>query len=468
MEDLLKTSHPILRRKSGTRGVADHEGSSLDLKKADSLPLARRVPSAKSCVAAKNNKGLPLIHPSELLGVPRTFMAPTLPGMPPLDINELLPPITEGIKLDEDEEGPPSLDYDTVETGEKEFHLKQKSFLVTYPKCPLDKNEIASWLLEKYKPIKLVVCQETHHKTEGFHLHAFLEFSKPLNIRNPRYFDYKGYHSNICKLKNKKTTTAAAIEYCTKEDSSPFVIGIDLKEYYLAKKQKRKYIGIKLNEGMSLKDLVKEFPENRWDIPVLKKAQDILDQPEGPAIEWDRPAENLWIVGPPRIGKSYWAHNGWATPPYIKASNKWWDGYKGEETVVIDDFRTPQLGQKLLLWGGEYKNQGETKGGHVNLQHKRIIITSNRTIDEVFRGEEFEEYITPIKERFPQVTIDKKTHQLLPLFGDDWKALMNIETLENMRKCDWGLLEERVRKREKWLEEHPNWKNSKFGELNNN
>lgn len=467
MEGLPINSHPISRRKSGTCGVADHEGSCQDLKKADSLPSVRRVPQAKSCVAAKKILGLKRLHQSDFLGVPRTFMAPTLPGMPPLDINELLPPIREGIKLDE-EEGAPSVDYDIVAGDIKEFHLCQKSVLITYPQCPLDKAEVSSWLLEKFKPIKLVVCQETHHKTEGFHLHAFMEFDKKLNIKRADLFDYKGFHAHICKLKNKKTTPSAAIDYCTKEDPSPFIVGIDLKAYYIAKKQKRKYIGIKLNEGMSLKELVKEFPENRWDIPVLKKAQDILDLPEGDAIEWDRPAENLWIVGPPRIGKSYWAHNGWPSSPYIKASNKWWDGYKGQETVVIDDFRSPQLGQKLLLWGGEYKNQGETKGGHVNLQHKRIIITSNRTIDEVFRGEEFEEYITPIKERFPQVTIDKKTHQLLPLFGDDWKAQMNIETLEKMRNCDWGLLDERVRKREKWLEEHPNWKNSKFGQLDNN
>jgi hypothetical protein len=451
--------------------LAPLSGSCRDLKKAYSLSFSKRgFHFPESLVAAKKASGPSILSLKRGLEGPSVDVGSLLP--PSLDLEDiktvstkLLHPQEGSIILDEnmpskvEDEG----DYEIVkEDPQKKFHMCQKCFLLTYPQCPGNKVELGEFLLKKWSPKKIIVVQETHHQTEGQHLHAFLEFPSKKHIYDCRAFDWGNFHAHICKLKNAKTTWAAGVKYCSKEDVNPWIRGFDMEEYFNARKQKRKYLGMKLNAGMTLNELVEQFPEQRWCVPTLKKAEEILKAPHGKPIGWDRPAENLWICGPPRIGKSYWAHNGWSHPFYLKNQNKWWDGYQGEETVIIDDFRTPLLAGKLINWAGEYEQYGETKGGHVPLQHKRVIITSNYKIDEIFKGEEFAIEKDAIKARFPEVTIDPKTHELLPFFGDDWRAQMNIEALGSIHKPDWGILEERIQKREKWLADHPNWKNGKF------
>lgn len=75
-------------------------------------------------------------------------------------------------------------------------------------------------------------------------------------------------------------------------------------------------------------------------------------------------------LGVPRIGKSRAARE---LNPYIKALNKWWDGYQGEKTVLLDEF-TPEAMQYLAyymkIWGDSFGHvRGEMKGSSRPLQY---------------------------------------------------------------------------------------------------
>lgn len=77
-------------------------------------------------------------------------------------------------------------------------------------------------------------------------------------------------------------------------------------------------------------------------------------------------------------GKS---HRAWAEAGdncYIKSpSTKWWDGYRGEENVLIDEF-TGQIGiTNLLRWIDKYPCRVEEKGGDQPLKAIRFWICSN-------------------------------------------------------------------------------------------
>jgi hypothetical protein len=106
----------------------------------------------------------------------------------------------------------------------------------------------------------------------------------------------------------------------------------------------------------------------------------------------------LWLWGESGSGKSWDARHKYSGGTfYIKAQNIWWDGYNGEETVILDDLDETHPGHNLKIWMDMYSNKGQTKGGHVNLTYKRFIVTSNYSIEELFADKP--KMIVPIQRR---------------------------------------------------------------------
>ena len=83
----------------------------------------------------------------------------------------------------------------------------------------------------------------------------------------------------------------------------------------------------------------------------------------------------LW--GPSGTGKSRFVAARWPDAFWKAPESKWWDGYSGHETVVLDDFKDYGMPlvdlQRLLDW---YPLWVEVRGS-VPMLAKRYVITAN-------------------------------------------------------------------------------------------
>lgn len=100
-------------------------------------------------------------------------------------------------------------------------------------------------------------------------------------------------------------------------------------------------------------------------------------------LPWRHEIQCYLYHGAPRTGKTRRAFDEAGESVYVKVSTtKWWDGYKGETNVIIDDFAGLIRAEYIKTWLDRYPCSVEVKGGAVPLCATRIWITSNHPVDQ--------------------------------------------------------------------------------------
>ena len=249
------------------------------------------------------------------------------------------------------------------------------------------------------KSIKFLIAGKEVGEEKGTpHLQGYVEFKEAKTLSQAR----KNIPGHLTPADGDK---ADNIKYCSKEDKTPLVIGN-------SKTQSGKRTD--LNQ---LKDLIKthtiqQLQENGFikNIQQRKFAEAL----RADAIEerTDYP-EVIWICGDTGVGKTLqvFQDNENKTIHKQTQSNKWWNGYEGQDVVVLDDIRADFAKyHELLTLLDRYPHKVEIKGGYMEFNSSRLYITSPYTPREMYKGKED---LTQLMRRIDQLIIYKASHKII-------------------------------------------------------
>lgn len=198
------------------------------------------------------------------------------------------------------------------------------------------------------------------------------------------------------EIKSKNSTYAECITYCKKdgdfcEQGTPPVTNSQRmkrkwEEAFLAAQEGRIEdipVAMRIQHYHAFKRIKQDYPQK---LPHLVT----------PCGEW------WW--GDTETGKT---RKAWETYPnlYPKPKNKWWDGYNGEQVVLVDDVLRKDaewIHPFLMAWADCYRYPAEQKGTTVQIRPTRIIVTSNFSIEDVF-AEVADVTLKAIQRRYKQI-----------------------------------------------------------------
>lgn len=137
-----------------------------------------------------------------------------------------------------------------------------------------------------------------------------------------------------------------------------------------------------VKRGRTIEEIADECP-----IQFVKYHKGITALKSNLAPRRNFKTEVHWFYGPTGTGKSREAAERWPDAYYKMPCNKWWDGYNGEETVIIDDYRKDLCTfAELLRLLDRYAHRVENKGGSINFSSKRIVVTSTKHPEQIWEG----------------------------------------------------------------------------------
>lgn len=235
-----------------------------------------------------------------------------------------------------------------------------------------------------WKGVKYMVYQKEKGESGTVHFQGYVEFDCKKRIKALKKIE-PGAHWEA-----RKGTAEQAIVYVTKEDTridGPWHVGTPPVAVEPGKRN----------------DLV----EFRKAVGAGKRKRELMDDPNFIPIFARHPRfYNTCLESEPERTENtschiYWGVTGagkttrvntlypgafWLTPPRNSKNGVWWDGYDGQETVVIDEFKgwIPQHMLRRLL--DKVPLRVETKGGSVEFVSKRLVLISNFAPESWYKG----------------------------------------------------------------------------------
>jgi hypothetical protein len=222
----------------------------------------------------------------------------------------------------------------------------------------------------------LIAGREIGKENKTPHIQGYVEFKESKTLTQVR----KHIKGHLTQAQGNK---AHNITYCSKEDKDPIIIGN-------SKTSQGKRTDLNriqdLIKTQTVKELIADGVINNIQqrkFAEACKADDIQQRTDYPEV--------IWICGDTGTGKTLQAFqdNQEKTIHKQTQSNKWWNGYEGQDVVILDDIRADFAKyHELLTLLDKYPHKVEIKGGYMEFNSPRIYITSPYLPAEMYKGKE--------------------------------------------------------------------------------
>jgi len=226
----------------------------------------------------------------------------------------------------------------------------------------------------------MIVGAEVCPTTERNHWHIFIYFTSDHTLNSIR----KKLPQRDVRAMYYHSWPGALKKYCSKDGNLLLEIG------ECPSQGKRKDLN-------SIKEMVKngadifEVVEDCENLQQILYAEKLFKYKNLQTKRKIMKIDVIWISGDPGTGKSKLVHE--LEPDlYVPVSSKWWDGYHGQEAILIDDFRPGWCSyDDLLKLTDIYPRTVEVKGGTTPIMWKRMYFTSPHEPKRTFRYMEDQE-----------------------------------------------------------------------------
>jgi len=241
------------------------------------------------------------------------------------------------------------------------------------------RNCVFTSYLEEITPneedIKYFICQlEECPETKRIHWQGYVEFK---NVKTRKQAQ-KIIGDEKCHIEKRLGSREQAREYCMKSKTQlkpPIEIG-EFGKGQGKRTDLEKVVELVKSET-TLKKIMEECP-----IEYIKYNRGIEKLKNGLTQKKMRKVKTYFLWGKSGIGKTHYVYEKYGIENvymvnFQKGTTTWFDGYNGEEVIMIDDYYGEISYGTLLKICDKYPYNAPIKGGFVNAEWKRVYITSN-------------------------------------------------------------------------------------------
>lgn len=222
----------------------------------------------------------------------------------------------------------------------------------------------------------IIYGKEIAPTTNTPHLQGYIYFKNAITFNS-----IKKKLPNKCHIEKAKGSPQENVKYCSKEGNTIF----KGQQPIQGERKDLNELRDDILKGKSVDDIAVEDPEVYHQYGrTLEKLEDIAQRSkfrtEMTTCEW--------ITGPTGSGKSHKAFTNFSPDTHYVLNTEdkgWWDGYKGQDNVIINDFkgeiRYGQLLQLIDKWPYSVPRRNRQPAPFVS---KHVIITSIMRPEEVY------------------------------------------------------------------------------------